>query len=233
MTGLPSLPMPGDTDGSTEVAGRDRELAVALLAGDEALFSELVDKWSPAMLRLAQLHVSSRAAAEDVVQEAWIEALKGLHRFEGRSTLRTWVFRILLNLARRRGARDHRMVPFSALSPAEGPSGPSGPTVDPERFQGPGETHPGGWRRFPSPWPDPSPEDALLGAEIREAVTSALGRLPARQRLVMELRDVHGYDPDEVCEMLDLTPGNQRVLLHRARALVRAEIERYMQVPAS
>lgn len=221
MARLPSPPMPGDTDSSTATLGRDRDLAVALLAGDEALFADLVDRWSPAMLRLAELHVSSRAAAEDVVQEAWIEALKGLSRFEGRSTLRTWVFKILLNLARRRGARDHRTVPFSALA--------DGPTVDPERFQGPGEAHPGGWRRFPSTWPDPSPEDALIGAEIQAAVAAALGRLPERQRMVIEMRDVHGYEPEEVCELLDLSPGNQRVLLHRARALVRADIERYME----
>ena len=223
MSGLLSAPMSGDADQVAEVAGRpsDRDLAGALLAGDEALFAELVDKWSPAMLRLAELHVSSRATAEDVVQEAWIEALKGLHRFEGRSTLRTWVFKILLNLARRRGARDHRTVPFSALA--------DGPTVDPERFQGPGETHPGGWRRFPSVWPDRSPEDALLGVEIQEAVAAALRRLPDRQRMVMELRDVHGYEPEEVCALLELTPGNQRVLLHRARALVRGEIERYLE----
>ncbi len=224
MTRLLSVPMSEDTIDASDATisfGRDRDLAAALLAGDEALFADLVDRWSPAMLRLAELHVSSRAAAEDVVQEAWIESLKGLHRFEGRSTLRTWVFKILLNLARRRGVKDHRTVPFSSLT--------DGPTVEPERFQGPGEAHPGGWRRFPSPWPDPSPEDALLGAEIHRAVTVALRRLPERQRAVMELRDVHGYEPEEVCELLELTPGNQRVLLHRARALVRAEIELYLE----
>lgn len=219
---LAFAPMSGDAEQAPEIFRPDREMAAALLDGDERLFASLVDGWSPAMLRLAAMHVASRAAAEDAVQEAWAEALRGLHRFEGRSTLRTWVFKILLNVARRRGVKDHRVIPFSGLR--------DGPTVDANRFQGPAEPHPGGWRQFPVPWREPTPEDALLGSELREKMAAALERLPDRQRLVMELRDVQGYDSDEVCEMLELTPGNQRVLLHRARAAVRAEIERYVVV---
>ena len=197
--------------------GRDAGLVAALTAGDEELFARLVDEWSPAMLRVARVHVSNREAAEDVVQDAWIAALRGLGNFEGRSSLRTWVVGIVINLARRQGSREHRILPDVSLTLEA--------TVDPQRFQGPGEKYPGGWRQFPSPWP--SPEDTAMSQEVITQVYLALEKLPERQRAVVELRDVHGYDGQEVADLLSLSVGNQRVLLHRARAGIRQELEAY------
>jgi RNA polymerase sigma-70 factor (ECF subfamily) len=199
----------------------DDELVAALLDGDERRFAEIVDAWSPAMLRLARLHVSSGSAAEDVLQETWMAVLGGLHRFEGRARLRTWVFQILLNVARTQGVKDRRTVPFSALTADLD----AGPTVDPARFQGPQEPFPGGWRQFPAPWT--SPEDAALSGEAERVIREAIMQLPERQRVVIALRDVDGCKPQEVCEILGLSPGNQRVLLHRACAFVRQQVEGY------
>jgi RNA polymerase sigma-70 factor (ECF subfamily) len=193
----------------------------ALLAGDERTFAGLVDGWSPAMLHVARLHVATPEAAEDVVQDAWLAVLQGIARFEGRSSLRTWVFAILTNLARTRGVKDNRQVPVA--DPTELPLGPS---VDPARFYPRGEPGAGAWRQPPQPWP--TPEDEILGSEIRTVIKGCLGRLPERQRSVIELRDVLGYNAPEVCAILDVTDGNQRILLHRARATVRTEIERYL-----
>jgi RNA polymerase sigma-70 factor (ECF subfamily) len=206
-------------------ASGDSEVVAALRSGDESVFARLVDEWSPAMLRLARMHVSTRESAEDVVQDGWMAAMRGVDRFEGRSTLRTWVFQIVINIAKTRGVKEHRVVPFSSAF-GEG----AGPTVDPERFQSASEPSPGGWRQFPAPWP--TPESELLSSETRAVIDSSLERLPERQRLVIELRDVDGYEPEEVCTLLDLTPGNQRILLHRARASVRREIEIYFADPA-
>jgi RNA polymerase sigma-70 factor (ECF subfamily) len=187
------------------------------MKGDEDVFASLVAEWSPAMLRVACVHVANRQAAEDVVQEAWMAALRGLSGFAGRASLRTWVIGIVFNLARRQGSREHRSVPDAALT--------TGPTVDPERFQGSGERYPGGWRQFPTPWP--SPEDSAVSQEIVAQIFLALEKLPERQRAVMELRDVQGYDGQEVADILELSLGNQRILLHRARAGVRRELEAY------
>lgn len=195
---------------------QDLDLAAELLAGDDKLFAVLVDSWSPAMLRIARAHVSNQHSAEDVVQEAWIAALRGLGSFQGRSSLRTWICGIVLNIARRQGSRDHRILLMAD---------PTEPTVSRDRFQGPDGMFPGGWKEFPARWP--SAEDAVVGAEIREVVESALGRLPERQRLVMELRDIRGFDSQEVADLLEISAGNQRVLLHRARASVRRELELY------
>lgn len=195
---------------------KDLEMAAALMGGDTQLFAELVDAWSPTMLRIARGHVANQQAAEDVVQEAWIAALRGLPGFQGRSSLRTWICGIVLNLARRYGSREHRLVPVAD---------PTGPTVSPDRFHGPDGRFPGGWKEFPAEWP--SPEDTVVGAEIRTVIVGALGKLPERQRLVIELRDVQGYEGQEVAELLDITVGNQRVLLHRARASVRRDLEDY------
>lgn len=197
--------------------GRDADVVRALMGGDQALFARLVDEWSPAMLRVARAHVASREAAEDVVQEAWMAALRGLPAFEGRASLRTWVIGIVFNLARRHGSREQRHLPVAPLE--------AGPTVDPDRFQGPEGRYPGGWRQFPAPWPNP--EDSAVSQEVIGLIYAAVAKLPERQRVVMELRDVHGYDGQEVAEILELTPGNQRILLHRARAGVRREIESY------
>jgi RNA polymerase sigma-70 factor (ECF subfamily) len=151
--------------------------------------------------------------------------LEGLRGFEGRSSLKTWVFRILLNKAQRLGGRESRTVPYSSLAADD-----EGPTVDPSRFQGPNEPYPGHWREWPAPWPDP--EDAALAGELRRRAGAALAELPERQRVVLALRDVEGYDAAEVCSILDITAANQRVLLHRARAHVRRRLESYVaEVP--
>jgi RNA polymerase sigma-70 factor (ECF subfamily) len=156
--------------------------------------------------------------AEEVVQETWLAVLTGLDRFRGESSLRTWVYRILLNQAKTRGARERRTVPFAALMGDE-----DSPTVDPSRFQGPDDPHPGGWRRFPDEWP----EESLLSREVQSVVARALDELPPRQRVVVAMRDLDGHTAEEVSELLMISPGNQRVLLHRGRAVVRAHLERY------
>ena len=207
----------------------DAALVAALRDGDEKVFERLVDDWSPAMLRLARAHVSTRATAEEVVQETWLAALRGLDRFEGRARLRTWVFRILVNVAKTTGARERRSVPVST---APGDLDEAGPTVDPQRFQSTSERYPGGWRQFPADWPA-SPEGELIAGEVRQLVDDCMAKLPERQRVVMSMRDVDGFDSDEVCRVLGLAAGNQRVLLHRARAAVRRELERYYEDTAA
>jgi RNA polymerase sigma-70 factor (ECF subfamily) len=207
---------------------RERSDEAALLARlrarDEQAFAALVDGWSGWMLRLAREHVATPNVAEEVVQETWLAVLQGLDRFRGEASLRTWVYRILLNQARRRGARERRSLPFTSLTSED-----DGPTVDPGRFQGPDEPFPGGWRQFPEEWP----EQAALRREVHDVVADALGRLPARQRIVVALRDLEGHTADEVCDLLGISLGNQRVLLHRGRAVVRAQLERYLAaVPA-
>lgn len=185
----------------------DRALVARLRAGDEQAFAALVDAWSGWMLRLAGGHVSSRVVAEEVVQETWLAVLEGLRGFRGESSLRTWVYRILVNQAKRLGVRESRSV-----------------SVDPDHFQGPNDPHPGGWRVLPSEWP----EHVALTREVREVVTDALGELPSRQRVVVALRDLDGHSAEEVCDLLGVSAGNQRVLLHRGRAVVRAHLERYL-----
>lgn len=192
----------------------DPDLLDRIRAGDQVAFASIVRSWSPAMLRVALAHVHSRATAEEVVQEAWLGVVAGLDRFEGRALLRTWVFRILVNVARRHGRREARMS--AELD---------GPTVDPDRFRSDDDARwPGHWRdgHAPTAW---GPEPALLAAEFRDVLAAALRELPGRQRAVVELRDVHGMDAQEVCELLDLTPANQRVLLHRGHARLRTVLE--------
>jgi RNA polymerase sigma-70 factor (ECF subfamily) len=208
--------------GMTEQAGLppDEVLVAGLRAGDDAMFALLLDAWSAGMLRLARAFVSTPDSAAEVVQDAWLGVIEGVDRFAGRSSLKTWVYRILVNTAKRRRDRERRTVPWSSLGPAD-----RGPTVDPERFQGPDEPYPGHWREFPEPWP--SPEQHALATETRARVAAAVERLPERQQVVITLRDVEGYDAAEVCAILEISAANQRVLLHRARAFVRAELERY------
>jgi RNA polymerase sigma-70 factor, ECF subfamily len=202
----------------------DHELVSALRTGDEQAFAALVDGWSGWMLRLAREHVPTPSVAEEVVQETWLAVLEGLDGFRGDAALRTWVYRILLNQAKRRGVRERRTVPFASLTTED-----TGPTVDPERFQGPDEQYPGGWRQFPAEWP----EQVTLYREVHEVVATALAELPARQRIVVALRDLDGHTADEVCELMDISAGNQRVLLHRGRAVVRARLEQYFSTTAT
>jgi len=200
----------------------EHDLVVRLRSGDVDAFDRIVTDWSPSMLRVARGFVSSLATAEDVVQETWLAVIRGLDRFEERSSLRTWTFRILCNRARTRGARDARVIPESSLDVADRP------TVDPGRFRGADDRWPGHWTEAGAPrrW-EPSPEDASIATEIRARLGTALADLPERQRLVVTLRDVDGLDSDEVCTLLEISAANQRVLLHRGRSRLRATLEEY------
>ena len=196
----------------------DALLVQGLRAGDEAAFAAVMRMYGMGMLRVAEMYVSSRAVAEDVVQEAWVGVLRGIGRFEGRSSLKTWLYRIVANTAKTRGVRESRSVPFSSL-------GDEG-TVDPDRFIGSGERFPGHWAVPPQAW---APESRLLADEALEVVERAIEMLPPAQRAVITMRDVQGFTSEEVCNALDLTETNQRVLLHRARAKVRSALEEYMR----
>ena len=192
----------------------------ALRAGDEAAFAMLVDRFGPSMLHLARMFVPSRAVAEEVVQEAWLGVLNGLDRFEGRSSLKTWIFRIVSNVAKTRGERERRSVPFSALANDE--SSGSEPAVEPERFDSSGA-----WSSPPAPWED-IPEEHLLSAETLAKIGEAIDDLPQAQRTVITLRDVQGLTSDDVRNVLEISETNQRVLLHRARSKVRRALEGYL-----
>jgi RNA polymerase sigma-70 factor (ECF subfamily) len=202
----------------------DDALLDQLRQGNERAFAQVVVDWSPAMLRVARGHLSTRASCEEVVQDTWLAVVRGVDRFEGRSSLRTWVFRILVNLAKTRGVREARTTPLSAWAP----TAESGPVVDPERFAGPDHPRLAHWTPVaaPSAWPA-GPEQAALAAETRRVVGSALRALPPRQQSVVTLRDLHGLSAEEVCSALNLSPGNERVLLHRGRARLRTALEGY------
>jgi RNA polymerase sigma-70 factor (ECF subfamily) len=198
----------------------DAELLARLRGGDEQAFEALVEQHYSTMLSVARTYVKSRAVAEEVVQEAWIGVLKGLDRFEGRASLRTWILRIVTNIAMTRGAREARSVPFSTLASED----EGGPAVEPDRFRGADDGFPGHWQAYPGDWRS-LPEEALLGRETIDVVTRTIEGLPEAQRIVITLRDIHGYSSEEVCDALELSEGNQRVLLHRARSRVRAALE--------
>jgi len=204
-----------------ELSHADADLVAQLRTGDEAAMAELVDQWSPAMLRVARSFVGSAQSAEDVVQDAWLGMLTGLAKFEGRSSLRTWTFSILVNRARTRGAREARTLPHSSLDPQEGPAAD-------DWISGPQGAHSRHWASIdaPSCW-DSSPESALLSKEVLRLLDRALSVLPARQRSVLTMRDVCGMPAEEVCAALHISPQNQRVLLHRARVVLRAALEGY------
>jgi RNA polymerase sigma-70 factor, ECF subfamily len=202
---------------------QDAALVAALRRGDADAFATLVDRQSPAMIRVAMAYVPSRAAAEEAVQETWVAVMRGIDAFEGRSSLKTWIFRILSNVAMRVGARERRSVPFSALAEAENTGEPS---VDPGRFLPADHAlFPGHWAIMPTRWP--TPEEGLLAGETRDVIAAAIAKLPAVQRTVIALRDVDGWSSEEVCEALEISAGNQRILLHRARSRVRNAIEDY------
>jgi RNA polymerase sigma-70 factor, ECF subfamily len=206
------------------VGGDQSELLAALRAGDEAAFSQIVTEWSRPMLALARGFVSTEASAEEVVQETWLAVIKGLDRFEGRSALRTWVYRILVNTAKTRGVKEHRTLPWSTVAGED-----AGPSLDPALFQSAGEAYPGHWRAAPTSWPeDVAVEGSVLAAEVRGELRTAIDALPDRQRIVLTLRDVLGHSSDEVCDLLEISQANQRVLLHRARTAVRAGLATYL-----
>jgi RNA polymerase sigma-70 factor (ECF subfamily) len=202
----------------------DAPLVAALRAGDDAAFATLVKRYHATLKRVARMYVSTDAVAEEVVGDTWLALIDGLDRFEERSTLRTWLFRILTNKAKTRGARERRTVPFTALGPAGEEDEPAVPA---DRFQGEGDAWPGHWATPPRPWEDP--ERRLESLEARELLREAIAALPPVQQAVLTLRDVEGLGSEEVSELLDLTPGNQRVVLHRARARVRAALEGYFE----
>lgn len=186
---------------------------------------ELVDRHGSSMRRFALGFVRSPAVADDVVQDAWLAVLRGIDRFEARSSLKTWIFRIVANTAITRARREARSVPFSSLAP----DGAEEPSVDPDRFLG--SDHPraaGHWASRPETWHD-LPEERLLSAETRGVIDHTIAALPDTQRRVVTLRDVEGFSSQEVSALLDLSDGNQRVLLHRARSKVRAALEGYLQ----
>ncbi|MGH8974774.1 MAG: RNA polymerase sigma factor [Acidimicrobiia bacterium] len=201
------------------------QLLDKLRAGDESAFRDLVIRHQAAMVRVASAYVPSRAVAEEVVQETWLAVLEGLDRFEGRSSVKTWIFRILVNRAKTRGVREHRSVPVSAFEHAG--EDDDGPSVDPERFFAPDHRWGGHWATTPDRWSD-LPADQLTGKETIAVVEETIRNLPLQQRRVITLRDIEGWTTEEVCELLDLSEGNQRVLLHRARSRVRVALERHL-----
>ena len=203
-------------------AAEDRRLVAGLRDGDEAVYAELLRRWHPAMLRVARMYVRDRATAEEVVQETWLAVLQGIARFEGRSSLKTWVFRILTNRAKTRGGREARSVPFSALG---GETEAGEPAVPEERFLSAEDPRaPNGWATPPRSWAQ-MPEERLEARETIDCIRMAIADLPDAQRAVIALRDIDGWSAAEVCDALEITDANQRVLLHRARSKVRLACE--------
>ncbi len=205
----------------------ESDLIAALRDGDDAAFALLVDKHTPSMLRVARGYVRSHEVAEEVVQETWIALIEGIDKFEGRSSLRTWLFTVLINISKARGLRERR--DFDAAVAAF-----TGGTVDPARFREAGDEYPGHWKpdEVPSPFPD-TPEGSVLGDELVDVARRGLDGLPERQRVVVALRDMLGFDAAEVCQFLEISTANQRVLLHRGRAAVRQALEDYLEEATS
>ena len=209
---------------TTLASADDLALVERLKAGDEMAFAMLVRQHQAQMLRVARMYVSSQAVAEDVVADAWLGILQGLDRFEGRSSLRTWMYRILTNIAKTRGQREGRSVPFSSLAGDD----LDAPAVDESWFQGSGDRWTGGWASLPDDWRG-IPDDRLLSAEVRALIGAAIADLPPMQAEVLRLRDVRGWSSAEVRNALDISETNQRVLLHRARSKVRRALEHYLE----
>jgi RNA polymerase sigma-70 factor (ECF subfamily) len=207
----------------------DEQLLLALRRRDEQAFAALVDRYHVRLVRLACLFVANQAVAEEVAQETWIGVLQGIDRFEGRSSFRTWLFRILTNQAKRRGQREARSMPFAAFSQDDAGDGESGwCAVDPERFRPASDEWAEHWVSYPQNWRE-TPEERFLSHETRALVQQAIDALPPNQRIVITLRDVEGLTSAEVCNTLTISETYQRVLLHRARSKVRAQLERYLE----
>ena len=197
----------------------EAELIARLRAGEEAAFVRLVDIYGASLMRVASLYVRDRAVVQEVVQETWIGVLRGIDRFEGRSSFRTWLFRILTNIAKTRGVREARSLPFAALSDRQDDE----PSVSQDQFLGPDSAWPGHWATGPAAWA--TPLDELMAAETRRVLSEAIDGLPPAQRQVVTLRDVEGWSSQEVCDALEISEANQRVLLHRGRTKLRAAID--------
>jgi len=203
----------------------ERRLLERLRQGDETAFASLVDRHHNALLRLAMAYVSDHSVAEEVVQETWIGVMEGLDRFEGRSSLKTWIFRILTNKAKTRGVRESRHVSFSTVGASDEDA--DEPAVDPSQFRTTGHWA-GYWTSYPQPWDEDTPEKLALSKEGGVFLEKAIGDLPPNLRQVLVLRDVEGLDSKDVCAMLAVSEANQRVLLHRARSRVRRALEKYV-----
>jgi RNA polymerase sigma-70 factor, ECF subfamily len=199
-------------------AGSEQDLLERLRKGDEEAFSELVRRYQRLMLRVARGYVRTDAIAEEVVQESWLAVVRGVERFEGRSSFKTWLLRIVANRAMTQGAKEARSVPFASLDDDDEPA------VSPERFRPAGEPGAGAWSAPPEPWP----EDRLLASETRAVISKAIDELPGLQRAVVSMRDVEGWSSEEVQEALGISASNQRVLLHRGRQRVRAALAEYL-----
>ena len=206
----------------TRLPEPESRLVAALRAGDEQAFATLVRRYHASLRRVARAYVSTDAVAEEVVQETWLAVVGAIDRFEQRATLKTWLFHILTNKAKTRGVRERRTVPFASLAGADDES-----AVSPDRFQREGDAWPGHWATPPRPWEDP--DRRLQSLEARERLRDAIAALPAAQQAVLTLRDVEGLEAEEVCALLDLSAGNQRVILHRARAKVRDALEQWFE----
>jgi RNA polymerase sigma-70 factor (ECF subfamily) len=200
------------------LATDDSALLAALREGDEPAFEALVRRYHGPLIKIALMYVRDRVVAEEVVQETWLAALEGIGRFEGRSSLKTWLFRIATNRAKTRGVREGRQVAISALA------GPDEPEVPLERFLPPDDARrPLGWAAPPRAWP----EEQLISGETVQHVRDAIAKLPPAQRAVVGLRDIEGLSAEEVAMALDISAGNERVILHRARSRLRRDLEEY------
>lgn len=203
----------------------ETQLLTRLREGDEDAFCALVRRHTPSMTRVATAFVSSRSVADEVVQETWLNVVRSLEAFEARCSLRTWIYAILGNCARRRAGQEQRLVPLSEIAAAEAAGDELG--VSRDRFFESGRWA-GMWSTGVSGWDD-LPEERLLSGELRTTLLETIDALPRTQRAVITLRDIEGWSPEEVCDYLGLADGNQRILLHRARAAARLAIERYLE----
>ena len=197
----------------------EERMVEALRQGDESAFAALVSRYHASLQRLASMYVQDAAAAEEIAQETWLGVLRGVHTFEGRSSLKTWIFRILVNRAKTRAVRGGRAIPFSKLGQTEEAS-----EAALERIEGAASTAAGPWASTPNSW-GAAPDDVLVGLEATDSIHEAVESLPPTQRVVLTLRDIEGWTSEDVCALLGISESNQRVLLHRARARVRRSLE--------
>jgi RNA polymerase sigma-70 factor (ECF subfamily) len=218
---LPPLAVPMSMLGDNEV-----ELVAALKRRDEMAFVTLLQRYQGQLLRLALVYCRTTELAEEVVQDTWLGVIQGIDRFEGRSSFKTWLFQILVNRARTRAVREGRMLSFSSL--AEEAETHSEPAVPADRFRDLDDPWPNNWAVPPHSWGE-SPDVVLLSAETMELVQRAIAQLPPAQLQVITLRDVEGWSSEEVCNVLEISETNQRVLLHRARSRVRAALEAHFE----